>query len=46
MPPLLEMHLECSSSPITIVTTDLTFVLNSKAMKLVEPIRNRLTIPT
>ena len=46
MPPFLEVHLECSSTPITIVTTDLTFILDSKAMQFVEPIRNRLTIPT
>jgi hypothetical protein len=29
VPPLLEMHLEGSSTPVTVVATDFTLVLNS-----------------
>lgn len=33
--PLLEVHFECSSTPIAVVSTNLAFVLDSEAMQLV-----------
>ncbi len=43
--PLLKMHLEGSSSPIAKISTDLAFILDTKPMQLVQPVRNRLTVP-
>jgi hypothetical protein len=46
MPPLLKVHFKGSSTPVTIVTADLALVLDSQAVKLVQPVRNRLSIPS
>jgi hypothetical protein len=46
MPPFVEMTIECTRSPIAKVSTNLALVLHVQPMELVQPIWNRLTIPT
>jgi hypothetical protein len=46
MPPLLKMHLECPSTPVAVISADLALVLYAQTVKLVEPIRYRLSVPT
>jgi hypothetical protein len=46
MTPLLEMLLKCFLAPVAGASADLTFVLLTQTMQLVEPKRNRLPIPT
>jgi hypothetical protein len=43
--PFLEVHFKCPPSPIRVVTTYLTFVLNAQSMQLEKPVRNRFAIP-
>jgi len=45
VPPLLEMHLEGPSSPVAIISTYLTLVLDAQAVKFVKPVRDWLSIP-
>ena len=46
VPPLLKMHLEGSSAPVTVVTAYLAFVLNTQPMQFIEPVGDGLSIPT
>lgn len=43
--PLLEMHLEGTTAPVTVVATDLTFVLYTQTVQLVQPVGDRLAVP-
>lgn len=43
--PFLEVHLEGTAAPVTVVAADLTFVLDSQSVKLVQPIGNGFSIP-
>ena len=44
--PLLEVLLEGSSAPVTCTSADFAFKLLAETVQLVQPVRNRLTIPT
>lgn len=46
MSPFWKMPFKSSSSPITIISTNLAFILNTKTMELIKPIRNWFSIPT
>lgn len=46
VPPLLEMHLKSSTAPITIVSADFAFVLDSESVQFVQPIRDGFAVPT
>lgn len=43
--PLLKMHLEGSSAPVAVISTDLTFVFDTKSVQFIEPVRDRFAIP-
>mmetsp|Transcript_28371 Transcript_28371/g.68149 ORF Transcript_28371/g.68149 Transcript_28371/m.68149 type:complete len:284 (-) Transcript_28371:631-1482(-) len=45
MPPLAEVALKRSSSPVAVVATNLTLVLNTQPVQLVEPEGDRLPVP-
>lgn len=44
--PFLEMHLESTTAPVAEVSANFAFVFDSQSMQLVEPVGNRLAIPT
>lgn len=44
--PLLEVHLKGSSAPVTKVSTDFALVFDTQPMKLVEPVGDRLPVPS
>ena len=46
VPPLLEVHLEGSSAPVAVVSANLALVLNAEPVQLVQPVGNRLAVPT
>ena len=45
VPPLLEVLLEGPPPPVAIVPTYLALVLDAQPMQLVQPVRDRLTVP-
>jgi hypothetical protein len=45
VPPLLEMHLEGTTAPVTVVTANFTFVLYTQAMEFVQPVWDGLAVP-
>lgn len=46
MSPFLEVHFKGPATPVRVVAADLTFVLDSQPMQLVQPVRNGLAIPS
>lgn len=44
--PFLKVHFKGSSPPIAKVTAYFTLILDSKAMKLIQPVRYRFSIPS
>ena len=44
--PFLEVAIERAASPIAVVATNLALVLDPKTMQLVQPVRDRLPVPT
>jgi hypothetical protein len=46
VPPLLKMHLECPSTPVTVVSANLALIFDAKTVQLVQPVRNWLSVPS
>lgn len=44
--PLLEVHLEGTSSPVAIVPANLAFVFDPQPVQFIEPVGNGLAVPT
>jgi hypothetical protein len=44
--PLLEVHLEGPPSPVAVVAADLALVLDAQSVQLVQPVRDRLPVPS
>ena len=46
VPPLLEVHLEGPSAPVAVISANLALVFNAQSVQLVQPVGNRLAVPT